>query len=302
MTAAANRDIWAEWLLQTRHGGDADELERTLAHLAPIRDRVLASANLTPGETALDVGTGDGLIAFGALEAVGDTGTVIFSDISENLLAASRQIAEQAGVVGRCRFVAASADDLAGVPSESVDTVFTRSVLIYVKDKLQAFQEFHRVLRPGGRVSIFEPINRFNLERRPDTTFFGYDVAPVKNLAAKVSAAYRASGPPLAASPMFDFDERDLFELAQRAHFAEVRLDLQAVLEHDAPEAVAKSWSAFVGSSGNPLEPTVAEMIEQALTATEAKEFIAHLRPRVERGQSHTTLAAHAYLWARKAA
>jgi SAM-dependent methyltransferase len=39
--------------------------------------------------------------------------------------------------------------------------VTTRSVLIYVQHKDAAFREFHRVLRPGGRVSIFEPINNY---------------------------------------------------------------------------------------------------------------------------------------------
>ena len=41
----------------------------------------------------------------------------------------------------------------------SVDVVTTRSVLIYVKDKAAALREFYRVLKPGGRVSLFEPIN-----------------------------------------------------------------------------------------------------------------------------------------------
>jgi ubiquinone/menaquinone biosynthesis C-methylase UbiE len=46
-------------------------------------------------------------------------------------------------------------------PSASVDVVTTRSVLIYVKDRARAFAEFARVLRPGGRTSLYEPINRF---------------------------------------------------------------------------------------------------------------------------------------------
>jgi arsenite methyltransferase len=49
--------------------------------------------------------------------------------------------------------------------------VTTRSVLIYVEDRRAAFAEFFRVLRLGGRLSIFEPINRFALPHH----LFGYD-------------------------------------------------------------------------------------------------------------------------------
>jgi ubiquinone/menaquinone biosynthesis C-methylase UbiE len=48
-----------------------------------------------------------------------------------------------------------------------VDAVTTRSVLIYVKDKRRASEEFHRVLKPGGRLSIFEPINSFTYPEPP---------------------------------------------------------------------------------------------------------------------------------------
>ena len=58
-------------------------------------------------------------------------------------------------------FVRAAAEDLSPTPDDSVNAVTTRSVLIYVDDKPAAVREFHRVLRSGGRVSIFEPLNYF---------------------------------------------------------------------------------------------------------------------------------------------
>src|SRR4051794_3511453 len=67
-------DQWAAWLLQRRHGGDPDLLRQTMDRLATVRDRVLANSGLAHGETLLDVGCGDGLIAFGALERVGERG------------------------------------------------------------------------------------------------------------------------------------------------------------------------------------------------------------------------------------
>jgi len=85
-TNQLGRDKWAEWLLRRRFGGNPAELQRTLDYLYPVRDKVLANAQLIAGNTLLDAGTGDGLIAFGAIEQVGDSGQVIFGDISQDLL------------------------------------------------------------------------------------------------------------------------------------------------------------------------------------------------------------------------
>jgi ubiquinone/menaquinone biosynthesis C-methylase UbiE len=122
---------------------------------------VLDNARLRPGEKALDVGAGDGLIAFVALDRVAPAGTVIASDVSRDLVEHSRSIAVHLGVTDRMDFVVARAEDLETSRDSAVDVVTTRSVLIYVDEKERAFKEFFRVLRPGGRVSIFQPINNY---------------------------------------------------------------------------------------------------------------------------------------------
>src|SRR5262245_53092405 len=203
------RDIWAEWLLHRRFGGDPEELQRTLDFLYPIRDKVLANAHIQAGDTLLDVGAGDGLIAFGALELVGPTGKVILSDISQSLLDHGRALAEEMDVIDRYEFVYAAAEDLSPIPDTSVDIVTTRSVLIYVDDKARALAEFFRVLRPDGRISLFEPINRVTYFEREDT-HWGYDVSPVQELANKVRAHFNALQP-IDDDSMMNFDERDLF-------------------------------------------------------------------------------------------
>src|SRR2546422_3929055 len=129
MASVTTRDCWAEWLLHRRFGGNP-ALERLhMERLRATRDRVLDRARVLRGETLLDVGCGDGLIAFGALER--GAGLVLFSDLSQDLLEESRRLATELGVVDSCRFVCAAADDLGQVESESVDVVTTRSVLIY---------------------------------------------------------------------------------------------------------------------------------------------------------------------------
>jgi arsenite methyltransferase len=292
------RDRWAEWLLERRHGGDPEALKATMDFLRPVRERVLGNAALTGGETLLDVGAGDGLIAFGALELVGEGGRVIFSDISQDLLDHSRSLARQTGVLDRCEFLRASADDLSALEDASLDVVTTRSVLIYVKDKPRAFEEFYRVLKPGGRLSIFEPINNFAYPEPPHR-FRGFDVTPVRDLARKVRAVYEEIQPP-GTDPMLDFDERDLFDLAESAGFDEVFLDYEAKLTSGEPRWGINDWEHFLRVSGNPKIPTLGKAIEQALTPTEAERFTDHLRPLVEQAQRRGRSAANAYLWAIK--
>ena len=278
MTDGADR--WHRWLLDVRFGGDPAARQEVLTgFLYPVRDEVLDRARLRPGETLLDVGTGDGLIAFGALDRLGPSGQVIFSDISRDLLDHCREAARAQGVLDRCRFVLAPADALAGVGDASVDVVTTRSVLIYVKDKAAALREFYRVLRPGGRVSLYEPINVLMYARDPDR-LFGYDTRQVRAIAAKLEALYE-SIQPTGIDPMVDFDERDLVRHAEHAGFPTVRLDLRITV------AAAKQpvpWQRFLRMSGNPLMPPLAEAMQRVLSPEEIAEFTAQLRPLVESG------------------
>jgi ubiquinone/menaquinone biosynthesis C-methylase UbiE len=210
------QDHWAQWLLQRRDGGDPAIRKVLLKSLGAWRRGVLAHARLKPGETLLDLDTGTGLIAFGALERLGERGTVIFSDISQDVLDHCRALAEELGVLARCRFLCASADDLSALPDASVDVITTRSVLIYIKDKPRVFRECARLLKPRGRISLFEPINRFSLPEC-DTRLMGYDLAPILPIGMKVLAVYASRADE--TGPMLDFDERDLFALAERAGF-----------------------------------------------------------------------------------
>jgi SAM-dependent methyltransferase len=282
----AETDRWATWLARLRTGGDPEERDRGLERLAAWRDRILDNADLRPGETLLDVGCGEGLVAFGALER--GAGRVVFSDVSRDLLDFCRRAAGELGVLDRSRFVEASADDLHELEAASVDVVTTRSVLIYVTGKAEAFDEFFRVLRPGGRVSLFEPINRFT--RLDDDTWVGYDVAAVSNLAAKVRHVYERVQP-LDADPMFDFDERDLLRHAERAGFFPLRLELECRVE----PPLFRDWTTFAETPPNPRVPSLEEAMEEALTPSERTRFEKHLRELVETGRG-TTRSALAYL------
>ncbi|MBD0329352.1 MAG: methyltransferase domain-containing protein [Thermoleophilia bacterium] len=284
-------DRWAEWLLERRFGGDEAVKRRFLERLTATRDRVLDNAGLAAGETLLDVGCGDGLIAFGALAR--GAGRVVFADVSAPLLTESRRIAEELGLLERCTFVQAAAEELGAIDDASVDVVTTRSVLIYVKEKARAVGEFFRVLRPGGRMSLFEPVNAyFPVDR---DRLVDWDAAALRPLVDRVRAVYETIQPP-GEDPMLDFDERELLALAERAGFAEVHLELRADVVPTEPE----TWEAVARRSGNPKIPTLEEALAEALTREERERVVAHVRPLVERGEGTSRLAV-AYLWARKA-
>ncbi len=59
----SKRDIWCEWLLPRRFGGDTEHMKAALEYLYRVRDRIFGHASLSDGETVLDVGCGDGLIS-----------------------------------------------------------------------------------------------------------------------------------------------------------------------------------------------------------------------------------------------
>ncbi|MDQ2980961.1 MAG: class I SAM-dependent methyltransferase [Actinomycetota bacterium] len=258
-----------------------------LERLQIVRDKILDRARVLQGDVVLDVGCGEGLLGFGALERGAER--VIFCDISDDLLAVCRAAADELSLADRCHFVSAVAEDLGELADETVNVVTTRSVLIYVAEKQRAVEEFFRVLRPGGRMSVFEPINRFGLRDDDAARFWTYPSDGLEELAAKIHAIYDEIQPE--SDPMLDFDERDLLRLVEQAGFFPLELELQAEVRQTEPQ----SFDVFLHSSGNPKIPTFAEAMERALTAEERERVTNHLRPLVETGGGIWRMA-HAYL------
>jgi arsenite methyltransferase len=283
------QDRWSRWLLEGRFGGDPKYAKEYLDQLREVRDRVLNHGlKLGNGAILLDVGAGDGLIGFGALDRMGPTGRVIFSDISPALLDRCRSLAAQLAMSERCEFVEARGEDLWPIADDTVDAVTTRSVLICVADKASAFREFYRVLKPGGRVSLFEPINRYGLD------VWRFDVTPVLDLAHRLRNFYRRLQPP-DSDPMLDFDERGLVAHCEAIGFVDIHLALHIFVRPATPQP----WERVMSISGNPNIPSPREAMAQIFTPEEAARYEAHLRPRVEAGHG-VVREAVAYLAAMK--
>jgi SAM-dependent methyltransferase len=279
-------DRWARWVLHARHGGDDAVRTSVEAQLAVVRDAVLSHAHIAPGETVLDIGTGDGLIGVGALPLVAPGGQVIFSDVSAPLLEHVRATLGD----GPHRFVHARAEDLSEIESGSVDIVTVRSVLIYVHEKRKAFEEISRVLAPGGRLSLCEPIN----VRMCDPDRYGaYDITPIGEIVARLSEPAQDTEHP---DPMTDFDETTLLSLAEDVGFTDLHLHLQV----DVRQTVEPMpWEAFTHSAMNPNAPTLAEAMRRALRDDEQQRLERHLRPLVEGGIGVHRVAL-AFLWGRR--
>jgi arsenite methyltransferase len=296
-----SRDIWADWLGSGRHGDDAAFAIALQPQLHAMRDIVLDGANLREGMQLADIGAGDGLIAFGAFARLGGALDATFVDVSAELLRTCAAEAARLGLSERCRFIEGRAEALSALSDASFDIVTSRAVVAYVADKAAAFREFYRVLRPGGRLSIGEPIFQ-------DQALILAAIAK-RVLAGDVGEHQRAlefmhrwrshqlpdSIEEIARNPLTNFTERDLLRFARQSGFESINLRLHI----DVVPALPLPWEAALRSAPLPGVPTLGELLETEFSAAERVAFERQFRELFETGGAVEQNAV-AYLTANK--
>jgi arsenite methyltransferase len=297
----ADGDEWSEWLLHRRHADDPDCEQIVRAVVERLANCVLDGARLAPGMTVADIGAGEGLVAFGAIDRIGPSLSVIFTDISVPMLRHAERLSVERGVREQCSFLQCSAESLENIPDESVDVVTTRAVLAYVSDKPAALREFHRILKPGGRLSIGEPIFQDDaLEAVALRKMIEAPSSESQNHFLHLLHRWKAAQFPdtderMAQSPIANYSERDLVRYVCGSGFVEIHLAFHI----DIAPSLIKSWDVFLGSSPHPWAPSVSAILANQFTPEERQLFEQALRPTIE-GRQCITTERMAYLTAKK--
>ena len=111
-----------------------------------------ALADLRPGETVLDLGSGGGLDVLLSARRVGPTGRAYGLDMTPEMLELARRNQREAGVEN-AEFLAGTIEHVP-LPDASVDVIISNCVINLAADKAPVLAEAHRVLAPGGRFAV----------------------------------------------------------------------------------------------------------------------------------------------------
>jgi arsenite methyltransferase len=116
----------------------------------------VALADLHPGETVLDLGSGGGIDVLLSARRVGPTGKAYGVDMTDEMLDLARANQQRAGV-DNAEFLRGRIEAVP-LPDAAVEVIISNCVINLSPDKLAVFAESHRLLRSGGRIAVADVI------------------------------------------------------------------------------------------------------------------------------------------------